>query len=94
MIFFFFFSFSFFSSEVEVNPVTVTHIKAIIQDFPERLVVISRPKKERFLMFPEGGNIQSSCLPEAKVVFPPNTLNTTTKVVLQVLLFNLLSAVQ
>ncbi|XP_065652433.1 ankyrin-2 isoform X6 [Hydra vulgaris] len=59
-------------------------LKAVVQEFPERVVVISRPKKERFLMFPEGGTIQSSFFPEAKVVFPPNTLNTTTKVVLQV----------
>jgi hypothetical protein len=48
------------------------------------MIVVSRPRKERFVMAPEGGTIQSTCVPDVKVLFPPDTLNTSTKVVLQV----------
>ena len=59
-------------------------MKLVTQELPEKLIVISRPRKERFVMAPEGGTIQSACVPDVKVLFPPHTLNTSTKVVLQV----------
>lgn len=59
-------------------------VKVILQDLPDKLTIISRPLKERTVMPSEGGTFQSSVVPNAKIVFPPNTLNTSTPVVLQV----------
>jgi len=59
-------------------------LKVILQDLPEKLVIISRPIKQRCLMQAEGGTIESKVVSNTQIIFPPNTLNTSTKVVLQV----------
>ena len=59
-------------------------MKVIIQEVPEKLVIVSRPRKERFLMLPVGGRIESSVQPKVQINFPAHTLNTSTKVILQV----------
>ena len=60
-------------------------VKIVSQDLPERFAVVSRPRKEKFLMFPEGGVIKSCVLPKAQVIFKETSLNTSTKVILQVM---------
>jgi len=55
-----------------------------LQEVPEKLLLVSRPLKERFVMNPQGGELHSSALPDVGIVFPPQTLNTSTKVILQV----------
>ena len=59
-------------------------VRISTQDFPERFAVIARPRKEKFLMSPEGGVIKSGVLSKAQVIFSENTLNLNTKIVLQV----------
>ncbi len=59
-------------------------VRIVTQDFPERFVVLARPRKEKFLMFPEGGSLKSCILPKAQVLFTENTLNMSTKIVMQV----------
>lgn len=59
-------------------------MKVIIQEIPDKLVIVSRPLKERFVMLPEGGKIESTVVPKVHILFPSDTLNTSTKVVLQV----------
>ncbi|XP_065062598.1 ankyrin-3-like isoform X3 [Rhopilema esculentum] len=63
-------------------------VKIVSQDLPERFAVVSRPRKEKFLMFPEGGVIKSCVLPKAQVIFKETSLNTSTKVILQIQFVN------
>ena len=60
------------------------YVSVALQEVPEKLILVSRPLKERFVMNPAGGEIHSASIPEVAIAFPPKTLNTPTKLVLQV----------
>lgn len=75
---------------LDTNGEKLPCMKVITQELPEKIVVISRPRKERFVVSPEGATLESASVPNVKVIFPPETLNTSTKVVLQVSSFSFL----
>ena len=60
------------------------YVSVSLQEVPEKLILVSRPLKERFVMNPAGGEIHSASIPDVTIAFPPKTLNTPTKLVLQV----------
>eukprot|EP00794_Sanderia_malayensis_P012076 gene12077-13320_t len=69
-------------------------VRIVTQDLPERFVILARPRKEKFLMFPEGGVLKSSLLAKAQIEFMDNTLNMSTKIILQRVLTITLESLQ
>ena len=61
------------------------YVMVALQEIPDKLILVSRPLKERFVMNPAGGEIRSSSMPDVAVAFSPKTLNTPTKLILQVM---------
>ena len=69
----------------------IQFVRIVTQDIPKRFVVVSRPKKENFLMLPEGGILKAAVDPETVVEFPESTLNMSTKLLIQVSRYDVLA---
>ena len=53
-------------------------------DFPEKFSIISRLKKENFMVGPGGDILKSSVLPQVQVKVPEGAVSSGTKIILQV----------
>ena len=53
-------------------------------DFPEKFSIISRLKKENFMVGPGGDILKSSVLPQIQVKVPEGAVSSGTKIILQV----------
>ena len=53
-------------------------------DFPEKFAIISRLKKEHFMVGPGGDVLKSSVLPQVQVKVPEGAVSSGTKITLQV----------
>uniref|UniRef100_A0A7M5X2I4 Uncharacterized protein n=1 Tax=Clytia hemisphaerica TaxID=252671 RepID=A0A7M5X2I4_9CNID len=62
---------------------TPGYVAVTLPEVPDKLVLVSRPLKERYAMNPSGGEIRSASIPDVAITFPQKTLNTTTKLILQ-----------
>lgn len=75
-----------YSSEMNIHQgfPSKRYAKIETSDFPEKFSIISRLKKESFMVGPGGDVLKSSVLPQVQVKVPEGAVSSGTKVTLQV----------
>lgn len=74
-----------YSSEMNIHQgfPSKRYAKIETSDFPEKFSIISRLKKESFMVGPGGDVLKSSVLPQVQVKVPEGAVSSGTKVTLQ-----------